>query len=691
MGTVANSDLVPSEKGITERLRDRRLKTQVRILDLLQRSVALLSLQKGVVCEPDASTGHLRVFQALGRRFQVGQHYPELDRLREFASTTRQDVLLSRDLPKDSGLGQELSGVGAGIMANFRLAGQPFLILLFSGKPWRTGFDAQAENGFRLLLEAVRALLQRIHVEEELRRANTRFRRFFHLGPLGSAILSPSGHWTTVNDRLCNLLGRNRGELSVATWESLTQESDRRREGRVYQRMLAGEIDEYQLEKSFVLPDGGLVPVLVTARILRRANGRVEAVMVLVEDLSERRQAEEERGRLQEQLLQAQKMESLGLLAGGIAHDFNNLLTGVIGNADLIRLELGEGHAAAAPLEHLLDAGQQAARLTRQLLAYSGQRGLRMRSLDLSREVQEQSSLLDTLIPKRVELRLDLGVQVPAVQADKVQLQQIVMNLVINGAEACGEESGTVWIRTGSAFLDPLVPDDYALAPESAGTYAWIEVLDTGSGMSPADLTKIFDPFYSTKFTGRGLGLAAVIGIVRGHRGAIKVTSTLGSGSVFRVFFPCARLEEDLTPTNRSRSDKRVALVIDDEQAVRRVCSAVLRRKGWKVQVASGGLEGVALLRRLEPQLALVDMTMPDIDGAETCRRLRAELPDLPILFMSGFAELAIRDRLPAEGNYGFLHKPFTPSQLMESVGDTLAGAGEGQPQAAGSGPSPGL
>lgn len=681
---MADSELGSENKGITERLRDRRLKTQVRVLDLLQRSVGLLSLQQGVVCEPDPATGHLEVFQTLGSRFRIGQRYPELDRLREHTASLNPAILLSRDLPKDSGLRDQLQGVGAGAVGAFRVGGQSCLVLLFNPKTWRMGFDPQAENGFRLLLEGVRALIQRVQIEEELRRADTRFRRFFHLGPLGSAILSPEGHWTTVNGRLCSLLQRTRLELKELTWESLTLESDRPREGRVYQRMLSGEIDEYQLEKSFVLPGGGLIPVLATARILRRSNGRAEAVMVLVEDLTERRRAEEERGQLREQLLQAQKMESLGLLAGGIAHDFNNLLTGVLGNAHLIQLELSADHAANPPLEHLLEAGQRAARLTRQLLAYSGQRGLRMRPVDLSREVQEQSTLLDTLIPKRVELRLDLGVQIPAIQADEVQLQQVVMNLVLNGAEACQEKSGTVWIRTGSAFLDPLTPDDYALAPEVAGTYAWVEVLDTGTGMAPASLSKIFDPFFSTKFTGRGLGLAAVIGIVRGHRGAIKVTSTPGSGSVFRVFFPCSQVQEDPTPATRAGHAQRLALVIDDEQAVRRVCGAVLRRKGWKVQVASGGQEGVALLRRIKPQLALVDMTMPDIDGVETCRRMREALPALPVLFMSGFAELSIRDRLPSSGDYGFLHKPFTPSQLLEAVNDTLAAAQGASPTASG-------
>lgn len=663
------------DKGITERLRDTRLKTQVRVLDLLQRTVSLLGLQQGVVCEQGPS-GALSVFQALSVQFRVGSTYPELDRLREHMTSSSKHLILSRNLVREPGLASiGLESIGAAAVAQFRMGGRSHLVIVFSPTPSKSAFTANANSTFRLFLDGVRALLQRVQVEEELRRADTRFRRFFHLGPLGSAIISPEGKWTTVNDRLCSLLKRSRWELAAASWEELTAKEDRAKEGRVYARMLAGELDEYQLEKSFLLPDGSKVPALVTARLLRRSTGQADAVMVLVEDLSGRRRAEAEQARLQEQLLQAQKMESLGLLAGGIAHDFNNLLTGVLGNAHLIRLEVGEEHKASAPLEHLLEAAQRAARLTRQLLAYSGQRGLKIRGVDLSREVQEQSSLLDSLIPKQVELRLDLGVQVPMVQADEVQLQQVVMNLAINGAESCPDGTGKVWLRTGTSFLDPLVPDDYALPPERAGIYAWIEVLDTGAGMAPETLSKIFDPFFSTKFTGRGLGLAAVLGIVRGHRGAIKVTSTPGRGSVFRVFFPCGDPVTEPTGTGGEPSERQVALVIDDEQAVRRVCGAVLKRNGWEAQLASGGLEGVALLRRVKPSLALVDMTMPDIDGVETCRRLREAMPELPILFMSGFAEFAIRDRLPKSGNYGFIHKPFTPTQLVEAISETLAEA----------------
>lgn len=662
--------------GTTERLRNTRLRAQVKVLDLLLRASSLLGFAEGAVFEEATKGAFLSVFQSLGDSavYARGSEFPELSALMASLGGQAHDVRFSRDLGKESWGSQSgmLSQIGACALAGFRVSGRRHVILLCGAPRWR-GFRDSDEHVMALLLEGIRAHLERVHVEEELRRTDERFRRFFHLSQVGTAILSPEGTWTIVNARLASLLRRSADELSRLTWEDVTAPDELPRERLLFRRMLAGEQEGYRIEKAFLLPDGSRLPALISTRVLLRGEGEVDAVIALIEDLSERRRIETEHAQMQEQLLQTQKLESLGLMAGGIAHDFNNLLTGILGNAHLVQLELGETpeHTAHAPLHSLLDATQRAAGLTRQLLAYSGQRGLRARELGLSREVQELSSLLDSLIPKKIELRLDLGVQLPLVVADSSQVQQVIMNLVINGAEACGEEAGTVWIRTGTAFLEPFARGDFALAPPREGTYVWIEVLDTGQGMPAETLARIFDPFFSTKFTGRGLGLAAVLGIVRGHHGAISVRSTPGQGSVFRAYFPCAE-DAGAGVDDGSGVQRQIALVIDDEPSVRGVCCAVLSKAGWEVHAAASGHEGLALGRRFDAQIAIVDMTMPDMDGVEASAGLRRLRPDLPILYMSGFAEGPTRQRLPAEGSYSFLHKPFTPAQFLQAIAEAI-------------------
>ena len=274
---------------------------------------------------------------------------------------------------------------------------------------------------------------------------------------------------------------------------------------------------------------------------LRDAAGQVQGLLGLSLDISERRAAEREQEQLRAQLLQAQKLESLGILAGGIAHDFNNILTAILGSATVALRTIPNENPARDDIENIVAAARRATNLTRQMLAYSGKGRFDVRPIDISQQVREIAQLLETTVPKKVQLRLELGRDLPAVEVDIAQLQQIVMNLVINGAEAIGDEPGTVLVVTRVEDVGPshasssssIFPTD-GLAP---GNYVILEVDDTGHGMDDATKAKIFDPFFTTKFAGRGLGLAAVLGIVRAHQAAIEVRSTPRKGSTFRVFF----------------------------------------------------------------------------------------------------------------------------------------------------------
>jgi PAS domain S-box-containing protein len=276
---------------------------------------------------------------------------------------------------------------------------------------------------------------------------------------------------------------------------------------------------------------GSECTVEVGGSAIRDASGESRGAVLVFRDISDRMQTEE-------RLRQAAKLESLGVLAGGIAHDFNNLLVGIVGNASMLEEYFSPGSQGRDLVESLQASGTRAARLTNQMLAYSGRGRFVVRAVDLSNEVQEIASLVSASIPKKVELRLSTGSGLPPIDADAAQLQQLIMNLVINGAEAVGDQPGFVEVSTSLQRIAAAAVTDVLKEPVAAGRYVVLSVTDSGQGMDEATRSKIFDPFFTTKFTGRGLGLAAVLGIVKGHSGAIEVQSAPGKGSAFRVYFP---------------------------------------------------------------------------------------------------------------------------------------------------------
>ena len=388
---------------------------------------------------------------------------------------------------------------------------------------------------------------------------------------------------------------------------------------------------------------------------------------VIARDVKERRE-------LERLLLQKDKLESLGLLAGGIAHDFNNLLVGIMGNASLALETISTNNPARGMLRDVMVASETAANLTRQLLAYAGKGRFVTEAVDLSDLVQQISTLVQTSIPKNVQLRLSLAQKLPCVEADTAQMQQVLMNLVINAAEAIGEVQGTVLITTGVQHVD----EDYiasVLAPSviAPGEYVTLEVHDSGAGMNQETMEKIFDPFFTTKSTGRGLGLAAVLGIVRGHRGAIKVYSTPGQGTTFKLLFPAthdqAARPAAQTITNAA-SDGETVMVVDDEQIVRRSAKTMLERFGYSVVLAENGKEAVDLYRILADKIdvVLLDMTMPIMNGEQAFRELKTIRPDARVILSSGYNEGEAVRRFAGKGLAGFIQKPYSAATLAQKV-----------------------
>jgi two-component system, cell cycle sensor histidine kinase and response regulator CckA len=449
-------------------------------------------------------------------------------------------------------------------------------------------------------------------------------------------------------------------------------------------------------EYRIVRPSGEVRVVEASAQLERDEQGRPWRLTGALFDVTERRRAEQERSELVLKMMHAQKLESLGVLSAGVAHDFNNLLVGILGNGELALGDPALTPATRTLLERVVEAALQAAGLTRQLLAYTGRSHVRMSELDLSSHVRRIGDLLRASVPRSIELELSLGRQLPAVRADPDQLQQVTMNLILNAAEAYGEGSGQVSVRTFVEQISERPRHDLsAPQPLSPGVYVVFQVEDHGNGMDASTLERVFDPFFSTKFTGRGLGLAAVLGIARSHHATVTVDTTPGVGTRFRVHFPALANpaqgdtaerahpgETQKAASGPSESHSRAdpstrplagytALVIDDEQRVRAVERSVLTELGMHVIEATHGEEALELLRahKGEIAIALLDLVMPGLDAAATLRGLRSIKPGLPVLVQSGYPEQEAARRLQEiDGELQFIAKPFSPRELGEKV-----------------------
>ena len=388
---------------------------------------------------------------------------------------------------------------------------------------------------------------------------------------------------------------------------------------------------------------------------------------------------EEQHRSLERQMLHVQKLESLGVLAGGIAHDFNNLLVSVLGNAGLALAELEPSSPIRSRLTDIELAAQRAAELTRQMLAYAGRGRVLVQQVNLSDLVVELVTLLRTVVARTADIDVRLTDNLPDVEADASQLRQVLMNLVTNAADAIGNAPGRIEITTGRmvATREYLAYSCIGQDP-SPGEYVFAEIADTGCGMDEKILARIFDPFFTSKAAGRGLGLAAVLGIVRSHKGAIAVESTLGVGSRFRLLIPPvatgASNRQVVATTPKVQPAIGTILVVDDDDGVRTVATLSLERAGFRVVSARDGEECLALMRSSgsEFDAVLLDMTMPKMSGAQTCRLIALMRPELPIVLTSGYTEPDSEGRFDIRDVAGFLQKPFTPANVVRIVQDAV-------------------
>ncbi|MBK8997180.1 MAG: PAS domain S-box protein [Myxococcales bacterium] len=520
------------------------------------------------------------------------------------------------------------------------------------------------------------------HDVTELKAAETRLResegwfRTLVDGYFDALAVSEQGRIIEVNAASEKLFGYGPGEMIGLTPAALTTP-----EGAaiVMEHIKRGDESAYEVPGK--RRDGSTFPGEVHARNVSY-RGR-PARLSFFRDLSEQHRARDERQRLEQKMLDAQKLETLGVLAGGIAHDFNNLLQVMLGNVELATLELGS-HPAQAGVRRSLDQAREAAlrasEIVHQMLAYSGQGPRSMAAIAVSDVVREIAELLLVSISKNTEITLELPDGLPTTFADPSQLRQVIMNLITNASEALGGQSGKVRLRVGRAALGPSDAPDLAVLPaELPPDAVFIEVDDDGVGIREDVVRRIFDPFYSTKFPGRGLGLSSVAGIVRAHGGAIRVRSVPGHGSTFTVYLPvatgsAANRAPALAPPEPlpAKLDARV-LFADDEPRLLELVARSLRAAGLTLTTARDGLEALEALQA-DPggfDVVILDLTMPRLGGAEALRKMRALRADLPAVLLSGYSETDIAGDL-SRGPTRFLAKPFLSSALLECLAELL-------------------
>ncbi|RJO67525.1 MAG: PAS domain S-box protein [Myxococcales bacterium] len=425
--------------------------------------------------------------------------------------------------------------------------------------------------------------------------------------------------------------------------------------------------------------DGGRVPVSVGGSTIEL--GGTKQLQLIARDIAEELRLEEERRTIDDQLREAQRLESLGVLAGGVAHDFNNLLTGILCHANLALADLGEDSEVRPMVREIEAAALAAAQLSNQMLAYSGKGKFVLQRLNLSTFIERMRPLIESVNAQKASLDFKLAADLPEIEADAAQLRQVVLNLISNAAEAIGDSVGTITLRTRlTAFAaSDLGPRDLA-AGLRPGQYAILEIADTGCGMDQSTLARVFDPFFSTKFTGRGLGLPVVQGIMRGHSGAIVATSQPDNGSQFCAYFPTSDGNRNAARSSRAKVDPwrgaGTILVVDDEETVRNVAKLILKRHGFDVLVAVDGLEALEIFSSNSEKITAVvlDMTMPGMSGEETFTELQRLRPGSKVILSSGYSHLETNLRSDSAGVAGFLPKPYQPAELISKLREVLEG-----------------
>jgi len=536
--------------------------------------------------------------------------------------------------------------------------------------------------------EAVASLQEEIaerhRVEHELRVSEERWRNLSELSSDMSyaVVVEPDGSLTLewMTQAVSRISGYSVDEIYQRGWRTLLHPEDADRMAPQLSRIAEGETRE--VDGRILTRDGEVRWLSVHVKGARSPVDGKLRVLGAIRDVTEAHRAEQESRRLEAQLLETQKLESLGILAGGVAHDFSNLLAVILGNETFARSQAQPGSRLERQLARIRSAAEHAKALTNQMLAYSGKASVSLKPLDLSELVEQTCELLEASTSKECRLEIALQQSGTVVEGDPTQLRQVIVNLVTNASESLRDRPGRVAVRTGLVRADAAYLRRILGAGDLAeGDYVYLEVSDTGEGMDEKVRKRIFEPYFSTKFAGRGLGLAAAVGIIRGHRGGVELVTEPGQGTTFRILLPpasrAALPAPSEAPSGPTAASGGTILVVDDEEWVLELAREFLERGEFEVVTAEGGREALEILRGDAGKAidaVVLDLTMPDLDGRETFLEIRRIFPGLPVIVASGFSEKATADRFPPHEIATFIRKPYEPEELIDAIHASLCG-----------------
>jgi two-component system cell cycle sensor histidine kinase/response regulator CckA len=523
----------------------------------------------------------------------------------------------------------------------------------------------------RALLCQVRDLTAQLRTRRERDQAEAHYRSIFDQSPLGVFVLRPDGRIVDANPSVLGLLGMDSLLDAGRSFFDLVHRRDRDKVAMHAQDLVTGVIPEYARNTRLRAANDTYKPVRMHLSAVASVAGEEPVIVCLVEDTSERMA-------LEQQLRTVARIESIGRLAGGVAHDFNNLVTVITGHAEMLLDELDERDEFRQDITEILEAGERAAALTHQLLAFSRRTVQETSVLDLNEVVQGIHALLTRTLGEDIYFRLELGEAEENIVADRGQLEQVILNLVVNARDAM-PRGGTLTVATQKAVID----HEFAAAHPGAvpGEYLRLQVSDTGVGMAPDVLDHIFEPFFTTKppGVGTGLGLATVYGIIKQSRGYLDVESEVGRGTSFYVYLPA--VAEAATPRETrdpptGYGGSETILLVEDEDAVRSLAQRVLGLQGYRVFTASNGQEGLNLARSLVGKLDLLvtDVVMPILGGRELSEKLQEYQPGVRTLFISGYPDDALLRHGMKKGTVNMLAKPFTAGDFARRVREALDG-----------------
>ena len=527
----------------------------------------------------------------------------------------------------------------------------------------------------RKLLE--KDITRRVVAEKSLRESESLLRSVLDRSPSEIFIKDLRGRYTMFNAQYQRAMGRTAPEIFGKTdFELFPTEIAKKFADEDKLIIETKEPQRYETELDI---SGKSRTDLVQKFPLLDADGKVYSICGIVTDISYRAAAEAERQHFERKLQASQHMESLGVLAGGVAHDFNNILTTILGHAGMIREKGGRVSDHHEQLKRIEHAARRASDLCEQMLTYAGQGPHSLDLVDLNNIVRDTVVLVAVSLGKNIELPLELSPHLHAARADSSQLRQVVMNLIINAADAIGDRPGNIKLRT---FERAYTAADLSQAignPElPPGTYLALEFIDDGCGIEAADIARIFEPFFTTKFHGRGLGLSTVLGIVQGHQGALFLESQVGRGSTFRVLLPATTEQvvsaDTSPPFGGNPTLTGTAMVVDDEEAVLEVTVTALEMSGMATVSASSGREAIELYKSQQGPIdvVLLDMTMPGLSGADTLKILREINPELRAIVLSGYSQKDAQIKMNQLRVDAFIQKPFELSELIREVSALL-------------------